>query len=130
MKRIAASVGLVALGASGLQAADTANLSSMQVDKPWSVSATLRGFYDDNINTSKNNKVHAFGFEISPSVSLGMAGEQTSASLSYTYSGKFFDHAPGGTSDKWDHTHTFDAGLSHTFRPQVQVGVRDSFVVG
>jgi len=130
MKRIAASVGLVALGASGLQAADTANLSSMQGDKPWSVSATLRGFYDDNINTTKNNKVHAFGFEISPSISLGMAGEQTSASLGYTYSGKYFDHLLGGSTDKWDHSHTFDAGLSHTFSPQVQVGVRDSFVVG
>ena len=118
------------MGASGLQAADTANLSSMQVDKPWSVSATLRGFYDDNINTSRNNKVHAFGFEISPSVSLGMAGEQSSASLSYTYSGKYFDHPLGGSTDRWDHTHTFDAGLSHTFNPQIQVGVRDSFVIG
>src|SRR5438034_8841555 len=130
MKRIAASVGLVALGASGLQAADTANLSSMQGDKPWSVSATLRGFYDDNINTTKNNKVQAFGFEISPSVSLAMAGEQTSASFGYTYSGKYFDHALGTSTDKWDHSHIFDAGLSHTFSLQVQVGLRDSFVVG
>ena len=102
----------------------------MQMDKPWSVSATLRGFYDDNINTTKNNKVHAFGFEISPSINLAMAAEQTSASLGYTYSGKYFDHPLGGSTDKWDHTHTFDAGLSHTFSPRVQVGVKDSFVVG
>jgi hypothetical protein len=130
MKRIAASVGLVALGASGIQAADTANLSSMQTSKPWSVSATLRGFYDDNINTTKDNKVHVFGFEVSPSVGIGIAGEQTSASLGYTYSGKYYDHQPAGNTDKWDHTHTFDAGLSHTFSPRAQVGVRDSFVIG
>src|SRR4030095_3192180 len=129
MKRIAASVGLVALGASGLQAADTANLSSMQTSKPWSVSATLRGFYDDNINQTQNNKQEAWGYEISPSVSVGIAGEQTSASASYTYSGKYYDHRPAGTSDKWDHTHIFDAGLSHSFSPRFQLGVKDSFVI-
>lgn len=130
MKRIAASVGLVALGASGLQAADTANLSSMQMSKPWSVSATLRGFYDDNINTTHNNKQKAWGYEISPSVNVGIAGEQTSASAGYTYSGKYYDHRPAGSSDKWDHTHTFNAGLSHAFSPRFQLGVRDSFVIG
>lgn len=132
MKRIAASVGLLALGASGLQAADTANLSSMQMSKPWSVSATLRGFYDDNINTApKGQKQEAFGYEISPSVSVGIAREQTSASLGYTYSGKYYDHRPAGNSDnKWDHTHTFDAGVSHSFSPRFQLGVRDSFVIG
>jgi hypothetical protein len=130
MKRIAASVGLVALGASGLQAADTASLSSMQMSKPWSVSATLRGFYDDNINTTKSNKQKAWGYEISPSVSVGIAGEQTSASAGYTYSGKYYDHRPIGSSDKWDHTHTFDVGLSHAFSPRYQLGVKNSFVIG
>jgi hypothetical protein len=130
MKRIAASVGLVALGASGLQAADTSSLSAMQMSKPWSVSATLRGFYDDNINTTQNNKQKAWGYEISPSVSVGIAGEQTSASASYTYSGKYYDHRPIGSSDKWDHTHSFNVGVSHAFSPRFQLGVRDSFVIG
>jgi hypothetical protein len=132
MKRIAASVGLLALGASGLQAADTANLSSMQGSKPWSVSATLRGFYDDNINTAPKgvNRQEAFGYEVNPSVSVGIAGEQTSASLGYTYSGKYYDHRPAGSKDKWDHTHIFDAGLSHEFSPRFRLGVRDSFVIG
>src|SRR6267378_1119486 len=130
MKRIAASVGLLAFGASGFQAADTASLSSMQTSKPWSVSATLRGFYDDNINTTKNNKQRAWGYEVSPSVSVGIAGEQTSASLGYTYSGKYYDHRPAGSTDKWDHTHTIDAGLSHAFSPRFQIGVKDSFVIG
>jgi len=130
MKRIAASVGLIAFGASGLQAADTANLSSMQTTKPWSVSATLRGFYDDNINTTPNSKVSAFGYEISPSLGVGVSGEQTSASASYTFSGKYYDHQPLGSSDKWDQSHMFDAGLSHTFSPRYHVGVKDSFVIG
>ena len=117
------------MGASGLQAAD--NLSSMEGgDKPWSVSATLRGFYDDNINTTHDNKVHAFGYEISPSIGINMVGEQNSANLAYTYSGKYFDHALGNSTDKWDHTHTFNGGASHSFSPQIQVAVRDSFVVG
>jgi len=130
MKRIAASVGLVALGASSLQAGDTTGLSTMQGSKPWSVSATLRGFYDDNINTTPNNKVQAWGYEVSPSVSVGVAGEQTSASLGYTYSGKYYDHAFNGGTDKWSHTHLFDAGLQHSFSERFQVAVRDSFAIG
>ena len=102
----------------------------MQTSKPWSVSATLRGFYDDNMNQTQNNKQEAWGYEISPSVSVGIAGEQTSASASYTYSGKYYDHRPAGTTDKWDHTHIFDAGLSHSFSPRFQLGVKDSFVIG
>lgn len=130
MKKIAASVGLIALSASALQAADTAALSSMQTSKPWSVSASLRGFYDDNINTTKNNKEHSYGFEVNPSVSVGIAGDQTSASLGYSYSGKFYENRPAGSTDKWDHTHIFDAALQHSFSPRFQVGVKDSFVIG
>ena len=56
MKKVIASVGLVALGTSGLQAAlDLGDTTDSR--KPWSVSATLRGFYDDNPNCYPNNMV-------------------------------------------------------------------------
>ena len=54
MKKIVASVSLVAIGASGLQAALLPGLTT-ESGKPWTLSATLRGFYDDNINTYPND---------------------------------------------------------------------------
>ena len=56
MKRIVASVGLVALGASGLRADSDSDLTQ-NPNKPWSVSATLRGFYDDNINAAPRQRL-------------------------------------------------------------------------
>ena len=43
MKRIVASVGMVAVGASGLQAGALSDLVT-DPGKPWTMSTTLRGF--------------------------------------------------------------------------------------
>jgi len=102
----------------------------MQAAKPWSIAVSLRGFYDDNVNGTKHDKVDTFGFEISPSVGFGIARDQTSADASYTYSGKYYDHAPNGRSDHWDQSHIFNAGLDHRFSPRHSISVRDSFVIG
>lgn len=129
MKRIVASLGLVALGTTALQAVDTGALSTMQGTKPWSVSVALRGFYDDNINTS-TDKEGSFGFSVNPFIGFGMAWDQTSTSVSYDLNATYYDKRPGGQDSNWDFTHTFTAALSHTFSPQVQMAVRDSFVIG
>ena len=73
MKKIVASVGLVALGASGLYSAPIPGLTE-EGGKNWSVAATLRGFYDDNINTAPSgpDKQDTFGIEINPSVNYGI----------------------------------------------------------
>jgi hypothetical protein len=52
MNRIIASAGLMAVGAAGVQAANIADLRPSETSKPWSVSASLRAFYDDNWNTA------------------------------------------------------------------------------
>src|SRR5947208_11184858 len=88
MKKIVASVGLVAVSAaSGVQAASLAGITS-EGAKPWSVSATLRGFYDDNINTahSSSAKQSTYGFEVSPALTLNWVLEQTTMSLGYVRS--------------------------------------------
>ena len=74
MKKIVASVGLVALGASGLYSAPIPGLTE-EGGKNWSVSATLRGFYDDNLNTVHSGpaKQDTFGIEISPLFALDAA---------------------------------------------------------
>src|SRR2546422_7901486 len=125
MKRIVASVGLVAVGASGVHAASVAALTS-EGAKPWSVSATLRGFYDDNVGTtaSSQNRTKSFGFEISPGFNLNWAVEQTTMSLGYVYSFLYYEKKPPlfdpakqefVDQDKYDQTHSFKALLNHVF---------------
>lgn len=86
MKKIVASVGLVAVGASGLQAALLPALTE-DSGKPWSLSATLRGFYDDNINCLPDNANIAHrsttGFELSPSLQFSFPMDQTTLDFGY-----------------------------------------------
>lgn len=129
MKKIVASVGLVALGASGLYSAPIPGLTE-EGGKNWSVAATLRGFYDDNLNTSPN-KQDTFGIEISPSLNYGIHWQQTQLTLGYVYSFKYYDHRPlGNATDKFDQQHLFNIALDHAFTERYRLGVRDSFAIG
>jgi hypothetical protein len=66
MKTFAASVGLLAVGASVLSAVENSVLNVDQSTKPWSVSAALRGFYDSNIASTPNGtEQESAGFQIS-----------------------------------------------------------------
>lgn len=130
MKKIAASVGLLALGASALYAAETSTLNKMQNTKAWSVQATLRGFYDDNIAGVPNNPTESFGFSVNPSLDYGFAGDQTSFNVGYQMTGRFFNKRDLNRSDKSDFTHVFDADFSHAFSPRLDFTASESFVIG
>ena len=134
MKKIVASVGLVALGAAGIQSVSAQDLTAPDNSKPWSVSATLRGFYDDNTGTVPNNvSVHgrdSFGFEVSPSAALVWSMEQTTVNLGVLYSLKYYDTKPPSSTDHTDQSFTFNAGLTHAFSDQTKIRVSDSFVIG
>jgi len=130
MKKIAASVGLLALGASALHAAESSTLNSMQNTKAWSVQASLRGFYDDNINAAPT-KIDSVGFTVSPSVNFGVAGEQTSFNIGYDFTANYYDKARSTLSnDKSDFTHALNADLSHAFSPTLDMTASESFVIG
>ncbi len=133
MKRIVASVSLVAVGASGLQAALLPGMTT-ESGKPWTASATLRGFYDDNINTLPDNAQVAHrgsaGFQVSPSLQFSFPMEQTSISFGYTYSLKYYENKPIFNTDNYDQTHEFNAALSHAFSERYQLSASDSFVIG
>lgn len=131
MKTYAASVGLIAISTSVLSAVDTTVLNSQQSSKPWSVSASLRGFYDDNINSApKGSEQESGGFQISPSINYGFVGEQTSLNLGYYLAANWYDNPYANWSSPWQLTHTMEAALSHTFNPRINVVLRDSFVIG
>lgn len=128
MNKITTTAGLVAISAASLQAAvfaPTAGTPGAQ--KPWSVSATLRGFYDDNYNTAPNFlKRDSFGFEVSPSAGLNIIREQTALRLGYVYSMRYYEDR---RSNRADHMHQANGTLSHAFSPRFKVDVSDSFVV-
>jgi hypothetical protein len=127
MKTIAKIASLVALGAVSLQAADGDS-------KIWSVSANLRGFYDDNIATTPSGAVgptgirlrqSSLGFEVSPSISIDVPLDETKIGFSYTYGMKYYENR----SNSADHSHQADLKVSHAFTPRYKLAGTDSFVV-
>ncbi len=124
MKHVLTSTGLLALGAISLHALDP-EMTRQQTGRPFSLSATVRGFYDDNVNTAPNKEQDSFGFEVSPSVHLNLPLEQTFISLGYVYSLKWFDDREPDI----DQSHEFNGKLRHQFSPRHAIGVDDRFVV-
>jgi hypothetical protein len=128
MKKILASAGLVALGAASLQAATTPTLPSSSSGRSWNVSASLRGFYDDNYATAPDVvKRDSFGFEISPmaSVILGLGGP-TQFGASYKYGLRYYEDR---TNNRADHSHQFNLNFNHEFSPRYRVSLYDDLVV-
>jgi hypothetical protein len=127
MKKIIASAGLVAVSTASLQAA-APGLSPMETAKPWSISATLRGFYDDNNLTlpSSADPEGSFGFEVRPSASLNLLpSEQTFIGLGYIYSLRWFE---ARDEDSADHSHELTLRADHRFSERYQINFEDSFV--
>ena len=127
MKRIYASLGVVAIGVA------TVHNVQGQADpsRAWSVAASLRGFYDDNVNgNSGNDRLDSFGFEVTPTLACTLPLEQNDISASYTYSYKWYEKAINGSNGHDDQTHTLAAGLTHTFSERLLMSVQDSFVIG
>lgn len=128
MKKIITSASLVALGAASVQAAYTPSMEAGDSAKPWSVSASLRGFYDDNYTTSpKPFARESFGVELSPAADLNLRPtEQTYIGLSYAYSMRWYEDRKQNSAD---HSHQANAKLSHAFSERYQLDLSDSFVI-
>jgi hypothetical protein len=126
MKHVLTSAGLLALGAAALHAFDP-ELTRQKTGRPWSVAATVRGFYDDNVATQKDSLAEeSFGFEVSPSARLNLPLEQTFISLGYIYTFRWYeDREPNDT----DQNHEFNGKLRHQFSPRHNIAVDDSFVI-
>ncbi|HWD19686.1 MAG TPA: outer membrane beta-barrel protein [Verrucomicrobiae bacterium] len=134
MKKIFASVGLAALGASTLQAQYAPGLSAIETQKPWSLSASLRGFYDDNYltlpghfatsATTTASKRASWGVELAPSISFNHSVEDTLIAASYVYDLRYYeDHSTK------DQTHQFNAKLDHQFSERYKLNIGESFVI-
>jgi hypothetical protein len=126
MKKIFVSLGLATAGTVGLHAAYAPD--SPDNSKMWSLSATLRGFYDDNYNTTQH-KQGSFGVEASPSFSLNMPLQQTEIGLRYTYGLYYYQQRQNSGQNPIDQTHQFDLWLDHAFTPRWEARVEDTVSV-
>ncbi|MGC3958005.1 MAG: hypothetical protein QM813_08720 [Verrucomicrobiota bacterium] len=129
MNKIVTSVGLLAVGVSALHAAESSTLNQLQRTKPWSVKATLNGFYDDNVDSTVNG-VESAGVEVMPAIRFGLPGDQTSFNVGYALSAKFYDKNVGGRNDNKSYTHMFDMDFAHAFSPRFDMTADESFVIG
>jgi hypothetical protein len=130
MNKITTSAGIIALAAASVQAQNLAPAAgSQEATKPWSISATLRGFYDDNYATApKHIERDSFGFEVSPSASLNLIRDQTALGLNYVYSMRWYEDRDDAGLPSADHAHQFNAKLSHAFTPRFKLDLSDSLV--
>lgn len=131
MKKFFVSLGLAAAGTASLQAAYAPDANAMQATKIWSVSGTLRGFYDDNYSTSGNGgKKGSAGFEFSPSVGVNVPLQQTEIGLRYTYGLYYYQERQNQGQNPIDQSHQVDLWLDHAFTERWQVKVADTVAVG
>jgi hypothetical protein len=132
MKKVISSVGLIALGTAAMQAGDAVpgirwGLEPQQSAKPWSISAAVRGFYDDNWNTGYGDvRDGTSGIQISPGISLSLPMDNTFLAASYRYDYiYYFDR-----DDKnYDMAHDAELRFKHNFTEQFRFRLNDSFVV-
>ena len=116
MKTLVTCAGLAVVGA---LAANAQTIGEPSMSKLWSVSAKLRGFYDDNYNTAKSDpapgyphKQHSWGVSFAPSVAVNWIRDLTSLHLRYNYDMRWYENRP---EEEVDHTHVADVTLFHDF---------------
>lgn len=134
MKKIFVSAGMAALGAMSLHAQSSPyapDLTAVNGMAPWSVSGTLRGFYDDNVYTSQRGQMTgSAGFEFSPSISLIMPLQQTELGLRYTYGLYYYQQRETHGEYPIDQSHEADLWIDHAFTERLEGKVEDTFISG
>ena len=126
MKKIFVSMGLVTAGAASIHAAFAPDSSDNS--KIWSLSGTLRGFYDDNYITAQH-KQGSYGLEASPSFSLSMPLQQTEIGLTYSYGLYYYQTRENDSQKPVDQTHQLDLWLDHAFTPRWETKLEDTLSV-
>jgi Putative beta-barrel porin 2 len=128
MKKAIASAGLLALGAATAQTSLAQTSATGTPQKPWSISGTLRGFYDDNINTSPDGpgKQGSIGYEVIPQAQLNLSSGPTVFSASYIYSLTYYEARDNGKADQ---SHDFELSLKHNLNERYSFELRNSFVI-
>jgi len=128
MKKLFLTVGLAAAGTAGLQAAYAPDQGSMDASRMWSLSGSLRGFYDNNYTTSSSANGSG-GFEVSPQVSINVPMQQTEFGMRFIYGLYYYQQRANDNQNPVDQTFQTDLWLDHAFSERWQARVDDSFVI-
>lgn len=126
MKKIFVSVGLAA-GAVGLTSAYAQGLE-VASPKLWNVSATLRGFYDDNY-TVGSDRSGSFGWNLSSQLSANLDLAQTDFGVRYTFGMYYYVKRADQGVTPLDYTHQADVWLDHAFSESLKLNLNDSLVI-
>src|ERR1017187_834502 len=130
MKKFFVSVGLIAAGTASLQAAYAPDWNSTSASM-WSVSGTLRGFYDDNYETAANGaKQGSFGFELSPELEFNVPLQQTELGMRYVYGLYYYQKREELGENPIDQTQQLDLWADHAFTERWRARVEDVFIMG
>jgi len=128
---------MVAFSAAVAHAQYAPGLTPQEQAKPWSVAATIRGFYDDNYltlpktipgttpGTFVNGARSSYGIEASPSVAYNHSMADTLISASYVYDMQWYQDREGTV----DQSHQFNARMDHEFTERYKMSVGESFVI-
>lgn len=127
MNRIIATTGIAALGAAACQPVVA------QDAKPWSVTASVRTFYDDNYTTLPSKaaagsptKRSSWGLDISPSGVYKFSRDQTTLDLGTRYGMRYYEDRQSGSAD---HSFDFSANLDHRFTEKQRLTLTESFAI-
>ena len=100
------TLGVAAIGVAGVQAADAG--------KVWEVTASLRGFYDDNYTTSPDQLAEeSWGIEVSPGINFTLGeGTDMEFSAGYAFGMRYYEDRGG---DNEDYGHELGISLDKKF---------------
>jgi hypothetical protein len=92
--------------------------------KPFTVSASLREEFDDNIYTTRTNKRSQFKTIVEPSILFSFPLEQTSFSFRYTPTLVYY---PDRDGRDYDLNHEFVGRVTHSFSSRLNLDLREQF---
>ncbi|MEM1158928.1 MAG: outer membrane beta-barrel protein [Verrucomicrobiota bacterium] len=95
-------------------------------EKPFVINMTVRGEYDDNVNTSVDGQEDAaFIINLRPSITFSKNLDNTQLEFGYTFGFKQFFGREG--NDEEDFSHTFNGTVSHRFNERFSVQLTERF---
>ena len=120
MKKIAVTIGLATAGAAGVHAAYAPDASD---NKNWSVSALLRGVYNDNPGAVSTGSQGSFGYSVAPQFQIVKPYNQTEMGLRYIYTLVYYANQGG---NQYDQSHWVNLWLDHVFNERWEMKVADA----
>ena len=128
MKHIITSAGLLAVGLSGLQAANDSFLTNIEKSKAWNVSAALRGFYDSNPTYAPYTSAQTgtWGMSVIPNFTLNLpVTDQTYVGVGVQYTLNYY--AEEVFSKHYDQSVQAIFKVNHKFSDRYRIRFSDTF---